>query len=468
MIIILLLSILMSVIFIKGDFKLNLNSFLNRHEPIINISRTIRERPSIIDRENPIPLVEDEDFMTRDTAAFLKNLDFIRHIEASSDTFILSENLAPVFNDDSPFARIGIQSDSYDYLWEFERNGNYLFSFNLRGLLFSTPIAYESGLIKLVEGRFFDEIETYSIVISRALAEYNNLHLGSTITLQNSNRINFIEKEVEIIGIFDLNNSILGYDYFFNYNRTEQLLNQIYAPIKLTDIINLAYYNSELWIEDFHMLIDNWGIYHTLASLLAFSTAAYLEDISHLSKLNTVVYELLGNTHFTADYSFNFEESTYAFDKLILPLKVVFAISLICLVFVLIGTVKILKNKIMERSNIVTKISILLRNTIILLIIFPSTILTSRMITELVPQFLFRHVRNYFAQFGEQSRICIGCPAMPMRLHDPGPMSLAQQMSLYESHWHLNILIIIFGLSVGIMLSFSFYEIYLTKKLNQN
>lgn len=69
----------------------------------------------------------------------------------------------------------------------------------------------ENGTLKIIEGRLFNtaEIKNASnvIVISKEIAEYNNLNIGDKLTLGNniivSDKNQFISEDYEIIGIFE-------------------------------------------------------------------------------------------------------------------------------------------------------------------------------------------------------------------------------------------------------------------------
>ncbi|MCL1853623.1 MAG: ABC transporter permease [Peptococcaceae bacterium] len=103
--------------------------------------------------------------------------------------------------------------------------------FLFRGVHYPEVVDIQQGLIRLVSGRVFTEQEvknlTYVALISKDVADINDLSVGSVITVVNNvypnNEIVTQTYEFEIIGIFEPANQISGSDVY------DDLANRMYT-----------------------------------------------------------------------------------------------------------------------------------------------------------------------------------------------------------------------------------------------
>jgi len=139
-------------------------------------------------------------------------------------------------------------------------------NFFLRGIYFSEEIAdIYFGLMAINEGRNFspEELTNGSTVtlISRQLANANNLQIGSVFSLTNSinnsrEGVNPQEFELEVIGIFDLNTEFFDYEnYFYAFEDEFRQINRIHVPLLLAEEIErynfLFLQETDPWFRDF-------------------------------------------------------------------------------------------------------------------------------------------------------------------------------------------------------------------------
>ncbi len=157
---------------------------------------------------------------------------------------------------------------------------------------------FESGAVKLIEGSHITPEESNAAIISKDLAEKNNLKLGDTISLRSA--ATEADVNVKIIGIYEILKpdsplkNIITYDkienqIFIDFNTFQKLMKDQPAgfmtatftvddPARLNDIISEVKNISSIDWRAFSVIADN---------------ATYLEAAAPLEKLQTLVTSMI-------------------------------------------------------------------------------------------------------------------------------------------------------------------------------
>ncbi len=117
----------------------------------------------------------------------------------------------------------------------------------------------DTGAIELTEGTFFDETTDNKVVISYELAEENDLEIGSTLELENTESEEVFE--YEIIGIFLSSSEGYENNIYMNIESVEQLLTEEAYNDGDYSVNNVIYYlnnpeNVDLFLEEANSKYD--------------------------------------------------------------------------------------------------------------------------------------------------------------------------------------------------------------------
>jgi len=159
---------------------------------------------------------------------------------------------------------------SFDYEPDWLVEGQTI-NFFTWGLSQPQPVAMEQGLVELVEGRYFTDSEILGgdfsqptpVLISRSLANQNQLGLGSIITNYNNAAVWYIPQteleaellstltfDLEVIGIFDMEYELFDEipmgvsEEVDRYWVTRQVLEALYVPIWFNDLVADTVYET--------------------------------------------------------------------------------------------------------------------------------------------------------------------------------------------------------------------------------
>ncbi len=157
---------------------------------------------------------------------------------------------------------------------------------------------FESGAVKLIEGSHITPEESNAAIISKDLAEKNNLKLGDTISLRSA--ATEADVNVKIIGVYEILKpdsplkNIITYDkienqIFIDFNTFQKLMKDmpegfmtatftVDDPARLDDIISEVKNISSI----------DWRAYAVTAD-----NSAYLEAAAPLEKLQTLVSSMI-------------------------------------------------------------------------------------------------------------------------------------------------------------------------------
>ena len=435
------------ICFVAGSYLINdaLASseirLLQHFEPIVMLPQT---SPSFDYSKNYDDVqLSHPMFLTKELATEIEALPYAVDAEISSDIWLISENLTPVFSDDSLLEQFyNQQSDDY----YSKRNGADYLSFATRGISNPLPLVFNTGLYGLVEGRPFEQGDLNVIIISQELATFNELEVGSRIIIENHGREVWKQVEVEVIGIFEETGTMTSRDPNFDENRREQMVNQLYIPHTLAEAFNLSYYESEAWLIDAEALKEQ-GVITSLDLLLSVGANYLLRDINDLDAFRQAVINILGNEWIISDYSFNFPEAAEQFSALRL---ITFTVNLLAVILVLgiSGYVLLKRQKVAARRTF--NKSFMLKEGLLSLISASIITLVSAFIAETWPRVLLYFTIVADLKVGH-SRVCVGCPPDAMRLHDLFYLDLPTQIASYQTAYNgLQIAIIVMIVSIVI------------------
>ena len=241
------------------------NLFKLSNEEIDEIQMSSEYRPTVeaMDSIGALPQVEYYDYTfyegwydpyVTETGEPVKGyVDAEWHIEEGIRTF----------DDD------GNEIDPYDLTFKI---------YSITGTAGSEPIHFKTGVLKLVDGRFFNDKEiageSYGLIISRQVANKNNLKLGSKITVpiklydmghywEEEYVLDKYEFQAEVVGIFDFdkkgmisNNGEEIYNKVYSTNATLYFMQEKYIEMYLKQypdtVITDAWHNFQY--ENYYML----------------------------------------------------------------------------------------------------------------------------------------------------------------------------------------------------------------------
>ncbi|MDQ0255966.1 putative ABC transport system permease protein [Evansella vedderi] len=199
--------ILLFIIFILGNV---IAGAISIQQATSNVERTIKERIGTaatleIDYQKLDSMSEQEMMevdwtpIGRDLIRQIGELSYVKYYDYSSSTWLGSDDI-----------------QSYEGGMEVHYGDSYNPRFQLKGINYARVLDFEEGRGQLVDGRVFtdDEIENGASVaiISKKLAEENNLHVGDTFALTNKvfdysageeEEIASRDVVLEIIGLFE-------------------------------------------------------------------------------------------------------------------------------------------------------------------------------------------------------------------------------------------------------------------------
>lgn len=205
--------ILLAAVFILGNL---ISGAISIQQATGNVESVIKERlgaAATIEIDNEaLDKLSEEEWMTLeignvsvDTIKEVGDISYVKYFDYNMTTWLGSEDLQ------------SYQGDQGDFGGEIMIGGGMSMDFELKGINYAPVLDFEEDKAKLVDGRVFEQAEvdngTSVAIISKKLAEQNNLHVGDNFTLDNSiyDYSDTGEEEVidsrdvvlEIIGLFE-------------------------------------------------------------------------------------------------------------------------------------------------------------------------------------------------------------------------------------------------------------------------
>lgn len=203
--------ILLAVIFILGNL---ISGAISISQATGNVETSIKERlgaAATIDidqkkinslSESELMEVEFED-IDIDLIKEIGELSYVKYYDYNMSTYMGSESIEAYYGED-----MGEDSDENIFI------GGPSMDFELKGINYAPVLDFEEQKAKLVDGRVFTEDEiadgTSVAIISKKLAENNNLHVGDTFTLDNAIYDYNDEGEEELLASRDVVLEIIG------------------------------------------------------------------------------------------------------------------------------------------------------------------------------------------------------------------------------------------------------------------
>ena len=205
---------------------------------IVTIELDHEEMNESFDRTGEWP---EADTLTPELFKQFGELPYVRNYDFSVMAHLLSETLERYRPEQED--SMGIETRMMMEMSDHE-------SFSLTGMQSTQPIDIEEGIIELIEGRMFTQLELDSFslmaLISEDLARINDLHVGATFTLEDilwdmsgeMEEVTFTEDNIfaqrsydfEVIGIFRPLAEIDTGDEWMDAHMRSELLNRIYIP----------------------------------------------------------------------------------------------------------------------------------------------------------------------------------------------------------------------------------------------
>jgi len=380
--------------------------------------------------------------------------------------------------------------------------------FPLQGVRSTNPSDLELGIISLTSGRFMTEIELEQgspvAVISEAFAEINDLQIGSTFILEDNIyddvlmyesgiMANFMYwhlddfliaqevVEVEVIGIFDVNNSNLYIDRDNAWGIAvylAELYNTIYLPFQLQEsmVRNLLPYTMEL-IERRANLHGNVLVQTNLTDELPLELTAIftLHDPRDLSAFAEAAAGILPEGWGIYDFSNAFAPIASSMDSMLEIADLIFWGGILATIVVLglvitlflrdrqqeIGIYRALgesKQKIMGQILI----EILLISMIgIVFAFFVGSMLSSEVSRNMLEQDLLQQEQE--EAFTSQG--IVEAQTFGIRQFAPGPMSIEEMMEAYDTSMDTGSIILFFGVQIVVVLFSTVIPIVYVMKL---
>ncbi|UOE94068.1 ABC transporter permease [Alkalihalobacillus sp. LMS39] len=217
--------ILLAIILILGNL---IAGAISIQQATTNVEKTIKERMGTaatveLDYDSiwNSDMTEEEmmnvnpEMLTLDMIKQIGELSQVKYYDYSSRTHLGSEHVKSV---------TGYEEEDIEY-----ENPYYETNFMLKGVNYAPIIDFEEGKNQLVDGRVFtnEEVENGAAVtvISKKLAELNNLHVGDTFILTSA-VIDYQGHQEEILDSRDLPLEIIGLFEPVTVERTEDENNQ--------------------------------------------------------------------------------------------------------------------------------------------------------------------------------------------------------------------------------------------------
>jgi len=438
------------------------------------------------------------EFPTVDMINDVGNLPYVKDYDFRSESWLHSRDLEwvlPSINQD--LIPEGLtENELKEMQTGFREAGAHIEKFPVMGINNPNPTELQSGLISLASGRFMTQEELDRgapvAVVSSLFAEVNDLHVGSTLILENNVYddaamleegllLNFLYWhlddfvlghqliEFEVIGIFNIDKPFLYPDDIIRtWTMTRlvaELYNQIYIPHRLQEEMAnfILQYRSDFFgehgTEEHPLVLQPMFVLHDPRDFDAFAEAAVSILPEHWN-----VY----------DTSSAFGPFISSMDTMLWIAQLIFGGTVIAKVAILslvitlflrdrkheMGVYLVLgdrKGKILAQIiSEVLSISIIA----ITLALFTGNILSSVFSRQILEQDLIRQEQeNAFAGVSD------GMP-WELLLFDPGPISVSEMMTAYDTSLDNGTIIIFFGIGIGTVLISTVVPILYLVRLN--
>jgi len=346
------------------------------------------------------------------------------------------------------------------------------------GMLNGRIAEFESGLLRLIEGRFWEDGDDLGIIISRQVATLNHLTVGSTFSIstglhEDSPHENPFDEdspknvyEVEVIGIFELVHDFDSGHRIFDDQRRDQILNTVYMSYGLAmSLGEQALRYNWAWIfpgSTQQDIDDAWE--RSLMNLIWSNTAFFLYDGRNMNEFRQAALEFLPPLWEIRDYSevafpqmLNAMGSMNDLSNFILW-GAIGATSLITilLVFLYLKDIKqeigiylaLGESKFRMVLKILSEVGLVAIASLALSVFFGNQLAIGLSSTFLQND-LMEQGTNPYVEWGEFSQMCINCTGNAFEFHNPTDMSIDEMLASYDVSLEANTVFIIFAVGMS-------------------
>jgi len=374
-------------------------------------------------------------------------------------------------------------------------NGAQVEIFPIQGVSSSNPSDLELGIISLTSGRFMTEVELVQgspvIVVSESFAEFNDLQIGSTFTLEDNVyddvlmyesgiMMNFMYWhlddfllaqeviEVEVIGIFEVNYSNL----YVDRDNVEMvawyladLYNTIYMPFQLQESMarELLPYTMDLIARRSDLFYDGVGTQTNLTDELPLVLTAtfILYDARDLAIFAEAAADILPEGWGIYDFSNAFAPMTSSMDNMLWLANLIFWGGMLATVAVLSLLITLFLRDRRDEIGIYRALGetkrkitgqilmeILLISTIgIVFAFFAGNIFANEISRSMLEQDLFQQEEERaFTSLG-----IVDAQTFGIRQFAPGPMSIEEMIDAYDTSMDTTSMVIFFGVQIVVI-----------------
>ena len=277
-------------------------------------------------------VVERTGILTSELLREVGNLDYVRYFSYSLDFHMFHPALQRYFNVFYTNEAERALADTVIDVTQYFSQGAEFQQFNLRGVSHPEFSEIKTGRIELISGRLMTETEIKTgapvVLISRGLAQYNNLEIGSQFDfvyawfdmeaeVENWGeqfREEHLQKRVDIpltvIGIFDLDGVLMG-DDIIEVNHNKLLMeNRLYLPNSFIKEAIQTEHLARLAFQDGHSEAY-------FDSLFLWNAMFYLESPLYLASFSQLANEILPQWRIIRDLSYTFGDFVPALENLL-------------------------------------------------------------------------------------------------------------------------------------------------------
>jgi len=337
---------------------------------------------------------------------------------------------------------------------------------------------FESGLLRLSEGRFWDAGDEQGILISRQVATVNHLSVGSTFPMStyivpgSPHKNPFDDDspknifEVEVIGIFELVHDFDSGHRIFDDQRRDQILNTIFMPAAFAMTLGeqAVRYN---WVWTFpdstqQDIDEAWEM--TVMNSVWNNTIFFLYDGRDMENFRHAALEFLPPLWEVRDYSeIAFPQMLGAMGNMsdlanFILWGAIGATSLITilLVFLYLKDIKqeigiylaLGEKKFRIVLKIMSEVGIVAIASLSLSILLGNQ-LANGLSYAFLQNELIEQGPNSYVEWGSFSQMCINCAGWAFDFHNPTDMSMDEMLAAYDVSLGANTVFIIFAVGMS-------------------
>ena len=434
--------------------------------------------------------------LTADHIREVGNLEYVRSFNYSMTTRSFSLDLDRYFN---PITNDEFSADSFQDWNAMRPQGADFEEFQVRGI--SNPELFEiqTGIMELVSGRLMTEAELANgepvAIISRGLAQQNNLDIGSTTTLTvanfdwssgldwasthtEENILGRYDQEVTVVGIVDMLGELEGENIWTINDRKMEIENRFYVPNGVAE--NMVRHQAQMslehdewmvsWMEETGMdmdeVVDSW-VQHT--------ALFYLEDPAYLAAFAEAADAILPGFNTVTDLSNTFGDIAGSMDTMLMIANIVLWVSVgATLVILSLLITLFLRDRKYEigiylalgekKSKIISQVLIEVMSTAVVavaLALFTGSMISSGISQQMLENDLINRREENFMMGGWWSQ-----GQHELAMFSPGEMTMEQMLAAYDTSLDGATIALFFGVATATVLVSTTAPILYVMRLN--